>query len=187
MTRQEYMAKLTAYLSNLPADELDDLLVYYQELFDEADIGLQDKVPGTFKKPQAVALEVLSEVHLQQSNDIPAGQKKRNWALIILLAVLAIPFGLPFLIAPLLLLTSLILSVGAAFIALVAMAIGPLIIIVTSPGGLKLANLIFLIGLSCVGIALLMLIGPLVPQVIRPIISWISHKVIRRKEAGDEV
>lgn len=187
MTRQEYMDKLTAYLSNLPADELDDLLVYYQEMFDEAAIGRQDKVPGTFKKPQAVALEVLSEVHLQDSGDRPPKQNKQNWALIIFLAVLAIPFGLPFLTAPLLLLISLILMVGAVFVAMLAMAIGPLIIMLTSPGSLNLANLFFLIGLSCVGIALLMLVVPLIPRVFRPMISWISHKVIRRKEARDEI
>lgn len=51
MTRKEYLHKLHSYLRNLPEEEVEDLLIYFEELFNEEGIEENDQVPAHYDSP----------------------------------------------------------------------------------------------------------------------------------------
>lgn len=181
MTRNEYLQKLQSYLRNLPPEEVEDVLVYYRELFDEKNLKGTDSVPQHLESPRQVALDVLAEVNLRQGEKQelePAKSKKNSW-LIILLALFAAPIGLPFAMAILGLLIGLISIVFAILFALFTIAIVPILVLFQGVSGY--ADVLFLLGLSLVGIGLLSLFLPVVPKAFGKLSRWISKKVHRNR------
>ncbi len=48
MNREEFMAKLKALLGDIPADEREEALQYYEDYFDDAGVGIEER--GAAKK-----------------------------------------------------------------------------------------------------------------------------------------
>ena len=177
MTRREYLAKLKSYLRNLPSGEVEDLLVYYRELFDEQNIQDTDQVPEHLESPRQVALDVLAEVNLR-SEDIktePTENLKKNTWLIILLAIFAAPIGLPFVLAIIGLLIGMVAVIFAIFVALFAMVIAPIGVLLRA--SVSFPSMLFLLGFVLLGIGLLGLFLPLIPKAFHGLSQWISKRI----------
>lgn len=183
MTRAEYLKKLKSYLKNISEEDMADLLVYYEEIFDELGIADTDLVPSHITGPKKAALEVLAEINLRSKapEKLKSAEKKNNW-LIILLVILAVPVGIPFAAMVILIALGLSMLILAVFIGLVLMALSPLLILMA--GTFEMRQIVFLFGCSFLGIGLLGLFLPLIPQAYHALSRWISKRVrIERAEA----
>lgn len=169
MTRQQYLDQLKTNLWRLPSSERDDVLVYYQELFDEQAIQPNDFVPVDFRTPEEVAREVLSDITLDVPADYMPTKPTSIWVYVGIGLVILIFFPIWF-IAPL----AIVLG-GLA--SLMALAFLPLLILFQSSGSLGLASILLLIGASAVGLALLLIIIPLAIQFVKRL--WAKWKARR--------
>lgn len=91
MTRNEFISELRRRLAQLPPEEQDAALKYYEEYFDEADS--EEEAARQLGSPDAIADRILSD--WAAGNPTPAPAKKEHgagyWALIITLIILASP------------------------------------------------------------------------------------------------
>lgn len=56
MNREEFMAKLKALLGDIPADEREEALQYYEDYFDDAGADNEAEVIRELESPQRVAV-----------------------------------------------------------------------------------------------------------------------------------
>ena len=61
MSRITFMRKLMSYLKNISRTERQNVENFYNEMFDEQGIGLDDEVPESFGNPRKIAMEILAE------------------------------------------------------------------------------------------------------------------------------
>ena len=61
MNRRTFMRKLMSYLKNISSTERQNVENFYNEMFDEQGIGLDDEVPKSFGNPKKIAMEILAE------------------------------------------------------------------------------------------------------------------------------
>lgn len=120
MTRTEYIAQLNKYLRGLSDEEKMDVLQYYNEIFDEAGISEEMKVPESYEDPKKIALDILTDMNLEfKGNEIDQEYKRKdNTLMILVLAVLAAPIALPIIVA----LVSALIAVGAVAVSLLVAA-----------------------------------------------------------------
>lgn len=179
MTRKEYLHKLHSYLRNLPEEEVEDLLIYFEELFNEEGIEENHQVPAHYDNPRQVALDVLAEVNLRPEEDMLPKEKKSNTWLIIILAIFAAPLGIPFVLALLGLVVGMVAMIFAVIVAIFAMVIAPLGVLIR--GGVDFPSLLFLLGFVVLGIGLLGVFLPLIPKVFHGLSRWISRRIKRER------
>lgn len=55
MTKHEFLEKLNSLLSDIPKTERESAMQYYQEYFEEAEIGEYDNIPETMESPEVIA------------------------------------------------------------------------------------------------------------------------------------
>ena len=61
MNRRTFMRKLMSYLKNISSTERQNVENFYNEMFDEQGIDLDDEVPESFGNPKKIAMEILAE------------------------------------------------------------------------------------------------------------------------------
>ncbi len=61
MSRRTFMRKLMSYLKNISRTERQNVENFYNEMFDEQGIGLDDEVPESFGNPRKIAMDILAE------------------------------------------------------------------------------------------------------------------------------
>lgn len=61
MTRKNFMNKLMEYLKNISKEEREDIEKFYNEMFDEENISLNDEVPNTYENPKKIAFDILGD------------------------------------------------------------------------------------------------------------------------------
>ena len=189
MNKLEFLTRLRNSLEKggLPAEDINDALTYYEEVFLDAGFGKEEETAASMGSPEDVAVNILREsgIHVNpapvmppQRNDNPqnaqgayvppnAPQKKKTsgetWVLRILIAVLTFPIWMPILIVLCVLLFTLIVVLVSLVFAAVATAIGLIIggfaAMFTSPG----------FALMCIGAGLV--ITGIVMLVCRPAFS----------------
>lgn len=135
MNRNEYMAALRRALSALPEEERASALRYYEEYFDDAGPENEQQVISDLGAPEKVAEQILADY--RELTAVPhqgaggaSGKPKRRWRgvppwLLIVLALLAIPVGLPLLGV----LVGVIGAIAGILLAAVAIAIVVVVII----------------------------------------------------------
>ena len=135
MNRNEYMAALRRALSVLPEEERASALRYYEEYFDDAGPENEQQVISDLGAPEKVAEQILADY--RELTAVPhqgaggaSGKPKRRWRgvppwLLIVLALLAIPVGLPLLGV----LVGVIGAIAGILLAAVAIAIVVVVII----------------------------------------------------------
>lgn len=170
MTRNTFLRKLKNYLKDIPASERDNIVEFYSEMFDDANISNDDEVPEHFGNPEKIAFEILSQDYgesVNSDNDTKwdSREKKRGFFKDISLIFLSI-FSLPVLI-PLLVL----LIVGAVAFAVITVISALLIPFVT----LILPFFYFKIFLYIVAFFIVI-------KIVSRIIKKIHRKFSRKKE-----
>lgn len=140
MNRRTFMRKLMSYLKNISSTERQNVENFYNEMFDEQGIGLDDEVPESFGNPRKIAMEILAEdIEIEEERNERSGDKKgsfwKKMALVIkklslvLLGILSLPFFpiFPFLVP--------IFAIAGVFFAvwIVFSVIGLIISLITLP------------------------------------------------------
>lgn len=114
MNRNEYLAALRGALSGLPDEERANALRYYEEYFDEAGPAGEEQAARDLGAPETVAAQILADYReltaaprsdgSSQSGQAGAGaaqaSPKRTWRginpwLLLVIAIFAIPVGVP--------------------------------------------------------------------------------------------
>ena len=177
MTREEYLAQLRALLTGrTPPDELERILAYYTEYFDEAGLQGEGRVIRELGTPAELVGRVLGA---QRSRTVPAERdcppegaaRERHglgtlWK--VLLAICAAPIAIPLIIAAVIVVLALAFVVvcvvaGVAIGGVVAIGVG----IVTAWSGFSvlfsagMATMMFFCGMGMLssGVGLLMIAG----------------------------
>lgn len=177
MTREEYLAQLRALLTGrTPPDELERILAYYTEYFDEAGPQGEGRVIRELGTPAELVGRVLGA---QRSRTVPAERdcppegaaRERHglgtlWK--VLLAICAAPIAIPLIIAAVIVVLALAFVVvcvvaGVAIGGVVAIGVG----IVTAWSGFSvlfsagMATMMFFCGMGMLssGVGLLMIAG----------------------------
>ncbi len=161
MTRSEFMNELAAQLRYLPHEDLDSVLQYYEEYFDEAGCENEQTVIAELKSPAHIAASILSDYAVKEARKTGFAAKsgwKAFWFTI--LAICAAPVALPLVIAAVAGVFALGITGIAMVIALFAAAV---IIFITGIAvfSAKVATAIALFGtaLVLIGAALLVFYG----------------------------
>lgn len=131
MTKLEYLAALRRALSQLPPEELDRQLAYYEELFEDMlEDGLtEQEAAARLGDPAQIAQELLTELPLGTLVKTRVRSAGSPSALTVVLLVLGFPLWFPLLaaagavvLAVLVTLWALVLSFGAVVLALAVTA-----------------------------------------------------------------
>lgn len=62
MNREEFMAKLKALLGDIPAEEREEALQYYEDYFDDAGADNEAEVIRELESPQRVAAMIKNDL-----------------------------------------------------------------------------------------------------------------------------
>ncbi|MDD7764565.1 MAG: DUF1700 domain-containing protein [Peptoniphilaceae bacterium] len=103
MSRRIFMKKLMMYLKNISDDERESIKDFYEEMLDDANIGLDDEVPESFGNPRKIAMEILAEnIEFEEQNETGYSKSKRNKSReffkklsFVSLGLLSLPVALP--------------------------------------------------------------------------------------------
>ncbi|MBR3811528.1 MAG: DUF1700 domain-containing protein [Agathobacter sp.] len=208
MRREEFMKELAYLLRDIPVNEREDALAYYENYFDEAGVENEYKVIQKLGSPASVAEKILADTqqtHRTQSYHNPESEKKQGMTkgtkiLIAVIIILTFPLWIGIVAG---LFGALVGIIGAAFGiavgllgATVGLVVGGIGLIV---GGIMQVALYPAVGLACIGagavlgaIGLLLVVlctwclGVWLPKGIKKIVQWIKD-LVHRKEGGDEI
>lgn len=126
MNKTEFLEQLRRKLKNLPPDEANEALSYYEEYFSDAGPENEAATIAELGSPAEVAAGIISDYAIKDvSGD---GDKKSTgsslsviW--IVILGIFASPIALPLAIAAVAVIMALLISVFAVFLSLAASAI----------------------------------------------------------------
>ncbi|MFM0773505.1 DUF1700 domain-containing protein [Streptococcus suis] len=117
MKRKEYLQKLEKYLKNLPKEDFQDTLDYFNEYFDEKEND--EQAIQELGSPKEAAREILATLYeKERTEDKP---NTRNMVWLTILAILAAPIGIPLAITLVALFIILLLLILSAFLLLISL------------------------------------------------------------------
>lgn len=120
MTRDEFLSQLRKNLKRLPKEELEDVLSYYSEYFDEAGPENEQSALEELGSPARIASQIL----LRNWNTSPKTAKKGLSAVwMVILAIFASPIALPLALAAVILILALLIVMLALWISFAAIVI----------------------------------------------------------------
>lgn len=184
MTRDEFLTKLRTLIAEMPKEERDDVMTYYNEYFDDAGPENEQDVIRQLGSPEAVACEVMGGVFRSKQEGArqdggggqaagaapPYQQAPRNrrglgalWG--VILAICAAPVALPLAIAGIAVVAALAISVaavvGGLLLAAVVLAVSGVASVLLSftMTGLGGATVLFFLGGGILCAALGVLFG----------------------------
>lgn len=116
MTRTDYLKELEKHLKALPKADYQEAMDYFTEYFDEAGPDREQEIILELGMPQEAAREIISNIldrKITEPQKSPLTRLQILW--LTLLAICALPIGIPILLAVLSLILSLILLVLSLF------------------------------------------------------------------------
>lgn len=117
MDRKMYMAQLQKELKHLPKSEREEALLYYKEYFDDAGPEHEAEVIEEMGPAKEAASQILKDVAIRRLEE-PARALSTIW--IVILALCALPIGLPLMLVVVVLgLTAVILVIVVFFTIIV--------------------------------------------------------------------
>lgn len=191
MNRNEYMESLEKHLKKFPKEEKENALVYYNEYFDDAGIGSENKVIAELGSPVKLAAQLRGEYALRDDD----GKKKTPIIVTILLAIFAAPIALPLALSAAVVVFALLVVVFALLFSFAAVAAALLLggaayiilaicVLFQSP-----ATTIFFVGVGLLALGLGLLLGvglyKLIPKVIGGLKRWAAAILEWRKKHED--
>lgn len=169
MTRAEWLKKLRLEIYKLPREEIDDIIAYYTEYFEEAGEDREQMVIAELGSPAKIATQIKADYAVRQLDDKEdkhkgSKQSTASKAWWIILAVVggacAAPVALPLVIVLVVLVVAMIITIFSVIFSVLAAAIasfvsGLVLVIVgitTLGGSVPAAVLIIGIGLMIMAI-----------------------------------
>lgn len=169
MTRTDYMQQLHHLLRRLPEDEYQSAMRYYNEYFNEAGDGNEQRVIAQLGDPKQVAQQIIANYTARENASVTARMAKNNklsplW--MILLCICAIPIAMPLALTGIVCsaavaLTLVLLYLSLLLIAVVVLASGFCVVLVGLAvilQGPETTVLFVGVGLAAMGIGGLLLI-----------------------------
>ncbi len=184
MSKETYLRFLRAYLINrLPIGEVEDIMAYYTEYFEDAGEGREAEVMAELGSPEQLAQQILSDRSREepgpdispyepQGEDIPPmGGGIPQWGFVLLLALAAVFLG------PIVL--SLVAGLGVGGVICVVVGLRAVL------GGVKLsiAGLLYQVGggLIAAAVGLLLVLGAiLIVRLAVWLIRWFQGTFVER-------
>lgn len=177
MNRERFLSELKKKLKKLPKDELDNILLYYRDYFEDSEKS-EEEVIKELGSPSSISSQILADYAFDNTKH---NQGKGGKIILIILAILAAPIGFPLAIATVVLLfaiimviVALLISFGAIvfafFAAGISVCIGGAAVIFKGP-----ATAIFYIGagLIIVGVSILFAYG--ITKLLPKIYSYVQN------------
>ncbi len=140
MNKAQFMSELEYLLRDIPADERNDALLYYSDYFDEAGED-EEYVIRKLESPRVVAQKIRENLKMYNepydtkdntgsrqtvdNNTVIKHKDYKKIALIICLAIVAIPIGLPILLA---IVISVFSGIFAMLISIIAVGLSTFIV-----------------------------------------------------------
>lgn len=194
MNRDEFISSILKYLRRIPQEERLEVERYYKEMFDDANIGILDEVPKSYGDPKTIALEILSGLGSQSidedsqlSKDKIEYKKSNNSGkysiLIIILAILAAPVGIPVAFALGVTFFALLITFGALIFGLGAGLVGLVYALIVSQ--VPVLTRIMGIGAILILFGLVILIVELFRYIIGKVSGYISRKMRERRASSE--
>ena len=188
MTRKEYLDALESRLGRLTQQDRDDALAYYLEIFEDRGVEEEDSVPEDMPDPRQASFEILRDDHLQRMEENEKAEtnqsqkKKVSLLFTVVLAILALPIGLPIAIALLLVFLSAILVIGSLLIAGVGTGAGLVLgaikeLATEMPKAFSMPRALYLLGIVLLGVAVVLIMI----LVMRNMIRGIRKLLLRQK------
>ena len=118
MNRRTFMRKLMSYLKNISTTERQNVENFYNEMFDEQGIGLDDEVPESFGNPKKIAMEILAEdIEIDEERNERNGKKNGSfWKKFSLFGLGILSFPILPLLVPIFVICSLFLVFWIAYL-----------------------------------------------------------------------
>ncbi|HIW20900.1 MAG TPA: DUF1700 domain-containing protein [Candidatus Dorea intestinavium] len=213
MSRIEFMKELATLLDDIPLEEKQDAIVYYEDYFDEAGVLKEQEVIKELGSPQAVALII--KQNLETKEQSPESERAQSLMtkppltkrtdnnkimkiiLVVLIIIVGAPIIIPIAVGIIGLLIGLVATMFGVFLALVIVAIS----VVATGIALGIVGMLSLIpdtaaaavligvGLIITGIGLLVTYGSIklclivFPSMVRFLVNLIK-KPFQRKSSG---
>lgn len=198
MKKNELIEQLSARLSGLPSDDIENMVDYYSEMIDERiEDGIdEEEAVAAIGDLDEIVSHILSEIPISKLVKAKVNQKSKLSALQITLIIMGAPLWVPILIAIL----AVIFSIFVAIFSLVISAFS----VVVSFGGVALGGILgalvyifigmninavvlFGIGVFSAGATILSFIlslefAKLVIKLIKKTFIWIKFSFIRKGE-----
>lgn len=188
MNRKEYREALNRRLARIGSEERGEAIAYYEEIFEERGIGENDAVPEDMLDPRQASFEILRDLQLDRleegkGEEIGETKKPRaSLAITVVLAILALPVGLPLAIAILLVTLGLFLGFLSLFITIAISGVSVIIgagkeLIQVLPKDFSLPRALYLLGLVSLGVFAILL----VILIFRSIVRGIRQLLLRQR------
>ena len=200
MNRNEFMAELSAQLSNIDAYERSEAIAFYNEYFEEAGVENEQTVIEELGSPAQVAAQIKADAAVKeiQTDSSPAKKGVAIWMTI--LGICALPVAFPLIIVAMAAVFA-ILVLAATFVFTLAVIVGAVFIV-----GISLASAGFSVllvnpavgifyigvGLALIGVSLLsavvfILVSQVVINGIVQLINYIRVKVQKKQSKKRKV
>ncbi|MGI5959050.1 MAG: DUF1700 domain-containing protein [Massiliimalia sp.] len=126
MTRTEYMQQLHHLLRRLPEDEYQSAMRYYNEYFNEAGDGNEQRVIAQLGDPKLVAEQIIANYTARKNASMTARMGKNNklsplWML--LLCICAIPIAIPLTLTGIACSAAVVLTLVLLYLSLLLIAV----------------------------------------------------------------
>lgn len=192
VNQKEYMQVLSNYLKKLPAPEREDVLLFYQEFFEEAGIEREQEVIKNLGDPKKLASQIIAQSQMKEISKMPNTAKKGFSSIgVVILTIFASPVALPIVIVVLVALLCILVSIFAVIISLFGSAIGiavcGLAMVILSftilPFQISSFVVVLGIGLVCIGLGVLLFLGTLFcAKGIVKLTTILAGKMVERKK-----
>lgn len=161
MNKDKFIEELKRKLKRLPKEEVDNIITYYLDYFEDADKG-ESEVLKELGDPSEIASQILSEYAF--NSDVENNKKNNaNKILLVILSIFAAPIALPLAIAAIVVLFAMVLVIGALLLSLTIITLAFMLsgVITSIAGALVIVQgpatgvLYIGIGLASIGIGIL--------------------------------
>lgn len=191
MNRTEFFRILISELRDIQASELQDVLQYYNEYFDDAGAENEQSVLEELGSPQKIAAAIRETSTLNYITSGQAGPKRSLNALwVTLIAIFALPVGLPLALSLFAVIFSLVLVWATVilcfFILAFSLTVSGFLCAIASflviPSSIPTFIFILGSGLALCGLGILFFVPSiaLARLSFKSIMLFINHKILRR-------
>lgn len=188
MNRNEFIEALRRELRNLPQDEIDAAVEYYEEYFDEAGPDREQEVLEGLDSPKKIAGQIKSEYAVRRLDEESGSTARKGLSAVwwVIIGICSAPLSIPAAIALVALAVcgfavalAVVVSVFAAVIGVLVAALGMLVLgIIAIPVTLSVA--VMLIGGGLLSLALFAAIGVLavigLRKIVAAMVKWLRNK-----------
>lgn len=190
MNRKEFIEKLRSELSKLPKGEVDSVIEYYEEYFDEAGPENEQEIINSLGNPRRIAAQIRSEyaVKMMDADEMPTAKKGLSAIWWVIIGIVSAPISIPLAFGLLCLviggacvMISIIIGVFAGIIACTVGA-GACVVVGVLSLPVAISTAIMFIGIGLAGLALMAVISVAVVIGIRAMIRAMIRSIKKRNE-----